>query len=89
MVKEVDDRADEEGERRAVIEATAVIVEEWSNVGESSEEDRRESFIGLISALCRSNVEVEQEVRKVPMPECADIVKGPRNGYESGGVRGI
>lgn len=89
MVKEVDDRADEEGERRAVIEAAAVIVEEWSNVDESSEEDRRESFIGSISAVCRSNVEVEQEVRKVPMLECADIVKSPRNGYEGGGVLGI
>lgn len=77
MVKEVDDRADEEGERRAVIEAAAVIVEERSNVDESSEEDRREGFIGSISAVCRSNVEVEQEVRKVPILGCADILMSP------------
>ena len=77
MVEEVDDRADGEGDRRAVIEVAAVIVEEWSNVDESSEEDRRESFIGSILAVCRSNAEVEQEVRKVLMLECVDIVKNP------------
>lgn len=75
VVKEVEDRADEEGERRAVIEAAAAPVEEWGNVEESSEEDRRESFIGSRSAVCRSKVEVEQEVRMIPMLECADIRK--------------
>jgi hypothetical protein len=77
VVKEVEDRADEEGERRAVIEVAALTVEEWRNAEESSEEDRRESFMGSRSVVCRSKVEVEQEVRIIPMLECADIVKSP------------
>ncbi|KAF9919927.1 hypothetical protein FBU30_010361 [Linnemannia zychae] len=45
VAKEVDDWAEEDGERRVVIEAAAVAVGEWSSVEESSEEERRKSFI--------------------------------------------
>jgi len=78
VVKEVEDWAEEEGERRAVIEAVAVAVDEWGRVEESSEEDRRDSFIESSSLVCMFKVDVEQEVRRVPLVECADMAKSPR-----------